>query len=174
MAAENKYSGIGEEYMDYKYRIYAEFPTRRDKKGKLKLTDSTGTLKWGPVDALGRGSDKPENDNNHTNWMKKFADVPTGEYETTIVDAKPGSSYGLHRRIWLNPALNGNAKTAEDAGRDQIMIHGGDLAEDTSLPWYPLRPTCGCIRLSDSDQKQLIEAIEGFGSEKGIITITNV
>lgn len=160
--------------MDYKYRIYAEFPAGRDKKGTLKLTDSSGTLIWGPANALGRGSNKPENDNNHSNWMKKFADIPTGEYETTVVDAKPGSIYGPHRRIWLNPALNGNAKMAEDAGRDQIMIHGGDPAEDPNLPWYPLRPTLGCIRLSDSDQQQLIEVIEQFGVERGIITINNI
>lgn len=160
--------------MDYNYRIYAEFPKTRDTKGQLKLTDFSGTLKWGPVDALGRGSNCEENGKNHSNWMKKYADIPTGEYETSITDAKPGNTYGPNKRVSLHPALNGNAKLAEEAGRDQIMIHGGEQATDSSCPWYPLKPTHGCIRLFDNDQEQLINQIEKLGGGKGIITIIDV
>ncbi len=161
--------------MSYNYHIIANFTSNRDYKGTLKMYNSSGTLVFGPVDALGRGSNKPENGNDHTQWKKKYADVPTGEYETTVIDAgSPSSSYGPNKRVWLNPALNGNAKIAEDAGRDELLIHGGDLTTDQSLTWYPLRPTLGCIRLSNPNQKDLIDAIVAAGGGTGIITINNL
>ncbi len=139
------------------------------------MYNSSGVLVFGPVDALGRGSNATENGNDHTQWKKKYADIPTGEYETTVIAANtPESSYGPHKRVWLNPAISGNAKIAETAGRDEILIHGGNLTTDTSLPWYPLRPTLGCIRLENSNQKKLIDAISALGGGTGYITINNV
>ncbi|MFF2912412.1 L,D-transpeptidase [Paenibacillus sp. NPDC057934] len=161
--------------MAYNYHIMANFSSNRDNKGTLKMYNSAGTLVFGPVPALGRGSNDPANGNDHTQWKKKNSDVPTGEYETSVIAANtPASSYGPYKRVWLNPALSGNAKIAEDAGRDEILIHGGDLTTDSSLTWYPLRPTYGCIRLENSNQKALIDAITNAGGGKGKITIANI
>ena len=155
------------------YAIIASFPTNRDIKGVLKLYDNNNRLIFGPVDALGRGSNSPLNKQNHADWMLPDADIPTGEYQVSIVD--PGnslSSFGPHKRVWLEKALSGNALLAEKNGRKEIMIHGGDPITDHSLPWFPLHPTLGCIRLSNTDQAALISAIETVGGN-GKINISN-
>lgn len=154
------------------YHIMANFPTNRDNKGTLKMYNGSGALVFGPVEALGRGSNDPANNNDHTNWRLKNADVPTGVYQTTVVAAGSSSySFGPHKRVWMNQAVSGNALVAEQNGRSEIMVHGGDLATDSSLPWYPLRPTYGCIRLSNTNQAALISAIASAGGT-GKITIS--
>lgn len=158
--------------MAYNYHIMASFPTNRDNKGTLTMYNSAGKLVFGPVDALGRGSNDAANNNDHSNWKLKNADVPTGVYETTVVGVgSPSSSFGPYKRVWFNNVVSGNSLIAQNNGRDEIMIHGGDPATDSSLPWYPLRPTYGCIRLSNANQSVLINAIASAGGRTGKITI---
>lgn len=156
------------------YHIIANFPSNRDYKGTLKVYDDSGKLVYGPKDALGRGSNDAANGKDHTNWKLKNADIPTG-VANTIIHTVGGSvsSYGPHKRVWLNKAVSGNFLIAEKNGRSEIMIHGGDPATDTALTWYPLRPTMGCIRLSNDDQKGLIDVLVKNGSS-GKITINEV
>ncbi|OAB33011.1 L,D-transpeptidase [Paenibacillus glacialis] len=157
------------------YRISATFPSDRDKHGTLELYDSSDTLIFGPVPALGRGSNKPENGHDHRLWKLKNADTPTGEYEASIIEASPDvSTYGPYQRVMLYPAIMGNAKIAEDNGRKDILIHGGDPETDSSKEWYPLKATYGCIRVSNEDQKKLIEAIVVSGGGSGKVMITDV
>lgn len=161
--------------MAYQYHLVASFPADRNFKGTLEMYNNAGNLVFGPVEALGRGSNLPTNGFDHTQWIKKDADVPTGEYATSVIAPGPSIfSYGPYKRVWLHPALSGDAKIAEEAGRNGILIHGGELTMDKSLPWYPLRPTFGCIRLDNSNQKALIEAIEHASGGTGIITINNL
>jgi hypothetical protein len=154
------------------YHIIANFPSNRDYKGTLKVYNDNGKLVFGPVEALGRGTNDPSNGNDHTNWRLKNSDIPTGVAKT-VVYAKGSSdhSYGPYKRVWLNQAVSGNFLIAENNGRDEIMIHGGDPATSSSLTWYPLRPTYGCIRLSNSDQRELIQVLEQNGSS-GKVTIS--
>lgn len=157
------------------YRISALFPKDRNKQGTLELYDSTETLILGPIPALGRGSNLPENGGDHTQWKLQKADTPTGEYQTTIIDASSDvSTYGPYQRVMLFPAIMGNAKIAEDNGRKDIMIHGGDPETDSKKEWYPLKATYGCIRVSNEDQKKLIEAILVCGDLRGKIMITEI
>ncbi|MET1174529.1 L,D-transpeptidase [Paenibacillus amylolyticus] len=156
------------------YHIIANFPANRDNKGSLKVYSDNGTLVFGPKDALGRGSNDPKNGNDHTNWKLQNADIPTGVAKTVVyAKGSSESSYGPHKRVWLNQAVSGNFLIAEQNGRSEIMIHGGDPATSSSLPWYPLRPTYGCIRLSNADQKALIDVLVQHGSS-GKITVNEV
>ncbi|ULO04785.1 L,D-transpeptidase [Paenibacillus sp. 19GGS1-52] len=154
------------------YHIMASFPTNRDNKGTLKMYNNGGVLVFGPVEALGRGSNDAANNYDHSNWNLKNSDVPTGVYETTELAAgTPNSSFGPHKRVWFNKALSGNALIAQNNGRDEIMIHGGDAATESLRSWYPLRPTYGCIRLSNLNQATLMSAIAAAGGGVGKITI---
>ncbi|MEW4428902.1 L,D-transpeptidase [Paenibacillus pabuli] len=156
------------------YHIIANFSKNRDYKGILKVYNNIGELIFGPKEALGRGLNDPKNRNDHTNWMLQNADIPTGVAKTIVYD-KGGSfsSYGPHKRIWLYEAVNGNFLIAEKNGRREIMIHGGDPLATSSLTWYPLRPTHGCIRLSNDDQKKLIDVLVKNGSV-GKITVNEI
>ncbi|TKH43879.1 L,D-transpeptidase [Paenibacillus sp. FSL R10-2782] len=156
------------------FHILANFPANRDYKGILKVYNDSGTLVFGPVEALGRGSNDEANGGDHTNWKRKNADIPTGVAKCKVY-AKGSSeySYGPYKRVWLNEAVSGNFLIAAQNGRDEIMIHGGDPAPSSSATWYPLRPTYGCIRLSNSNQKALIQILEANGSS-GKITISEV
>ncbi|WP_427181887.1 L,D-transpeptidase [Paenibacillus sp. TC-CSREp1] len=156
------------------YHIIANFPTNRDYKGTLKVYSDNGDLVFGPVEALGRGSNDSKNGNDHTNWKLQNADIPTGVAKTVVYDkGSSQSSYGPHKRVWLHQAVSGNFLIAEKNGRSEIMIHGGDPATSTSLSWYPLRPTYGCIRLSNDNQKKLIDVLVKNGSS-GKITVNEI
>ncbi|MFB8372880.1 hypothetical protein [Paenibacillus taichungensis] len=85
---------------------------------------------------------------NHTNWMLQNTDISTGVAKTKVYDKGSSlSSFGPHKRIRLYEAVSGNFLTAEKKRRREIMIHGGDSSTNSSLSWYPLRPTHCCIRL---------------------------
>ncbi|MET1174540.1 L,D-transpeptidase [Paenibacillus amylolyticus] len=157
------------------YSIVAKFPSNRETQGTLEVLNSMNKPIFGPVPALGRGTnDKETNGDNHNNWKLINADTPTGEYETSIDAANPDvSTYGPYKLVRLDPAISGDAKIAQDLGRKGFLIHGGDLETNTSRTWYPLRPTLGCIRISNENQQKLIEAIEASGGGRGKVTISN-
>lgn len=92
--------------------------------------------------------------------------------KTVVYDKGSSEScYGPHKRVWLNQAVSGNFLNAEKNGRSEIMIHEGSPATDLSLSWYPLRPNYGCIRLSNADQKALIDILVRYG---GIFFLTGL
>ncbi|MDF2547728.1 MAG: hypothetical protein K0R93_2626 [Anaerosolibacter sp.] len=137
------------------WSIEINLPENRDYKGTLKMYANGSVVHT--CDCLGRGSECPD----HTQWWATNGDTPTGSYDGSLVGAgSPTSSYGPYRRISLDP-IGGHALQAEQAGRSGIMIHGGDPA--TSGTWAPLRPTHGCIRVSNSDQKTLADLVSAYG-----------
>lgn len=155
------------------YHIIANFPSNRDYKGTLKMYNGAGSLVFGPVDALGRGSNDTNNNWDHTQWMLENSDTPTGEYSATVIAAgTPLSSYGPHKRVNMY-ATSGNALLAQNNGRSGIMVHGGDLTTATTATWYPLKPTHGCIRISNTNQEKLINQIAIAGGS-GKVTVNNV
>lgn len=66
-------------------------------------------------------------------------------------------SYGPYKVIMLTP-VSGDIK--DFTNRSGIWIHGGDPCSYPSASWYPLRPTYGCIRVSNADQLSLQTHIE--------------
>ncbi|MDI3476566.1 MAG: hypothetical protein PWQ59_91 [Thermoanaerobacterium sp.] len=156
------------------YTIYANFYTNRDYKGNLTLRDSNGFIVFGPVECLGRGTSDANNNYDHANWMLIDADTPTGTYYTSIGSIlSPLSSYGPNPIIELDP-VGGNALLAANNGRSGFLIHGGDPDTNANDIWYPLRPTYGCIRLSNNNQQALIAKIKSISIEGlGILYVNN-
>ncbi len=64
------------------YHIIVNLPSNRDYKGTLKMYNGSGALVFGPVEALGRGSECPD----HTNWMETNGDTPIGEYNASELE----------------------------------------------------------------------------------------
>lgn len=85
-------------------------------------------------------------------------DTPCGEYTCALADVGNNlRSYGPFERIAITPVA-GPALQAKLAGRTGLMIHGGAPGTGGGL-----RPTEGCIRLSNSDMQKLIELYTAQG-----------
>lgn len=100
--------------------------------------------------------------NEHRDPLKPFGHTPLGRWRAVLgghwgITPGPLRSYGPHRVIELHP-IDGEALQAQRNGRSGEAIHGGDLAADGGL-----RPTHGCVRLSNDDQAALVAAMEAAG-----------
>lgn len=156
------------------YHIIVNLPVNRDFKGTLKVYNGNGDLVYHPVPVLGRGSNDALNNYNHANQLMRNADTPTGVAKTRIIpEGLSPSTYGRSKRVHLYQGISGNFLEAEKRGRSEILIHGGETTPPKGLAWYPLRPTYGCLRLSEIDMKNLIIVLKDLGSE-GKITINNI
>jgi len=89
--------------------------------------------------------------------LKGYGHTPLGRYRAVLSgkwgeNPGPLRSYGPHRVIELHP-IDGDALKANRPG---LAIHGGAPAPDG----IGLRPTHGCVRLSDRNQGELVALLE--------------
>jgi len=141
--------------------IDVQLPTDRTKLGTVRLIGDDGTVIAGPFNAYGKadGGTAAANGNASRNPLFPFGDTPTGGYAVPGLEAtgdgtgRSTHSYGPNGAIRLNPT-SGDALTAAGLGRQYLLIHGGDLNANNRL-----RPTNGCIRLSNDDMAALLNAI---------------
>jgi hypothetical protein len=135
--------------------FFVLLPRNRNLAGRLRV-EKDGTL-LAEFSALGRGSRGPGD----TSFLEN-GNTPTGSYKGSgLVDTRDKSqaSYGPWGALRLKPE-SGNAVLAQDVfGRKGLLIHGGTLGSQ-GLWKGKLKPTHGCIRLSNSDMKRLREIIE--------------
>ena len=138
-----------------KWHITVELPSNRNYKGTLTLYDASGT-QIHQCECLGRSAsgDPPNIYRGNT---------PTGECIGQLIEPDenehPPYSYGTAYLILLTP-ISGDMK--EYTNRSGFLIHGGDPHSDPTATSYPLRPTHGCIRVSNSDQLALQNCIESL------------
>ena len=136
------------------WSIIVNLPINRNYKGTLALYHANGALQMS-CKCLGLA------EYNKAMTLEN-GNTPTGTYSGEICGASSNTySYGPYRRI----SMVGKSGLAKTTGRTGIMIHGGDPAKDTSLPGYPLRCTHGCIRVTNSDQKSLIDLVDTLISD---------
>ena len=142
--------------------IVVQLPADRTQTGTLSLiADDGATVIAGPFKAYGKadGGTAKVHGNPDRNSLLPFGDTPLGSYsvpgleETGDGTTRSTHSYGPNGAIRLNPT-GGDAETAAIDGRQFLLIHGGDLNAAGAL-----RPTNGCLRLSNDDMKSLINAI---------------
>jgi hypothetical protein len=140
------------------WAIEIDLPENRDYKGTLTMYHNGNTVHT--CDCLGRGTNCAANDYDHTKWwiIDGYGDTPTGSYNGTWKSPSSDTgSYGPYGRVNL-VAIGGHAL---ECGREDIQIHGGDPA--TSGTWKPLKPTYGCIRVSNDDQEIISNLVESYG-----------
>jgi len=142
--------------------IVVQLPADRTQKGTLSLVaDDGATVIAGPFQTYGKadGQTATANGNPSRNTLLPFGDTPLGTYSVPGMEVtgdgtgRSAHSYGPNGAIRLNPT-GGNAATAAIAGRQYLLIHGGDLNAAGAL-----RPTNGCLRLSNADMVSLITSI---------------
>jgi hypothetical protein len=160
-------------------RLRVELPADRLKTGKIALlTPNTLALgaqpdfPWkqifGPLQCYGKADNEqaiaagnPNRDPLHTD-----GDFPLGEYTcrlaiptaAEIEDAVFLREYGPYGYIELTP-VSGDALTAAKNGRAGLRVHSG-----ASNAFGGLRPTHGCLRVSNADFNALRAAIESLGT----------
>lgn len=143
---QGKYSDI----ITGPWAIIVDLPQNRNYKGSLSLYHANGALQK-TCECLGLAESNGP-------MTQSEGNTPTGTYRGELYPKHPTNeySYGPYRRINM-VGVSGIAKTS---GRTEIMIHGGAPATNTSLPGYPLRCTHGCIRVTNDNQKALVDLVD--------------
>jgi hypothetical protein len=141
-------------------RILIRLPKDRRRVGRLTLEGAAAGFS---CPCLGRADQiRAEAAMNPTrDPLRKFGDTPAGTYAGAIGPtwADKERSYGPHPVIRLEPT-GGPAAQAKANGRDGLLIHGGAPAMDGQS----LRPTNGCVRVSNSDQAAIVAALRAAGA----------
>lgn len=149
-----------------KWEIDISLPENRNNKGTLALYDARGYRKM-YVECLGRSG-------SNASMYVTNGNTPTGTY-TGVLDGHRAEtdSYGPYQVV----SMIGVQGAIIDSRRSGIMIHGGSPATNSSLPYYPLRQTYGCVRISNDNQSLLETKITdligstGYHEERGKIII---
>lgn len=134
-----------------KWAINVELPENRNYKGDLYLWNTYGDLVFN-CECLGRSA---SNDSMYV----YYGNTPTGVYTGYLYGPMSNTySYGPYKVI----NMTGQAGVIIESGRSGIWIHGGDPSTDPSKTYYPLRPTYGCVRISNNNQFYLQNAIQAM------------
>ncbi|AXS40276.1 L,D-transpeptidase [Breoghania sp. L-A4] len=136
-------------------------PSDRRHYGTLALIEDTGALLAGPFIAYGKADNaKAASEGNRIrDPLLEWGDTPNGEYAVSSIVKTgdetdyPARSYGPEAALTIDP-VSGPALTAKENGRNGIYIHSGQCREDGSL-----RPTFGCVRLSNEDMSAVLHAL---------------
>jgi lipoprotein-anchoring transpeptidase ErfK/SrfK len=139
------------------------FSSNRLNAGQLSVKDTTGSVVFGPVPCLGKADNTAATvqGNSTRDPTLSFGDTPTGDYRVTeFVKHTSGETtsitYGVSPSLLLDPQ-DGQALVAKNNGRNGLMIHGGAPSATGGL-----RPTHGCIRLSETSQRDLVALTAGI------------
>ena len=157
-------------------RLRVSLPADRLKTGTLELLVTTSDpgpdFPWkrtfGPIQCYGKADNEqaiaaknPNRDPLHTD-----GDFPLGVYTCRLVIPTAAEiaddvflrEYGPYGYIELT-AVSGDALTAAENGREGLRVHSG-----APNAFGGLRPTHGCLRVSNADFNALRAAIEGLGT----------
>lgn len=152
-------TGVWEIYV-WLYQHRTASPNRDNLGVVLQLWKPDGSMDWTTNTVLGRSAsgDSPMVTNGNT---------PTGDYSGYLYGPMSNTySYGPYKVVYMD-GVSGDIVTS---GRSGIWIHGGDPSSDTSATWYPLRPTYGCVRISNSDQSTLQTRIQNLVNQGAAAT----
>ncbi|MBI4907497.1 MAG: L,D-transpeptidase [Acidobacteria bacterium] len=133
----------------------------RTKTGTLTVTSAAGATLAGPFDALCKADNAAAaaRGNPSRDPTKSYGDTPTGKYRgfVSALARTPVNdrTYGPQSVITLDP-VSGQAKTAKENGRWGLLIHGGALNAAGKL-----RPTFGCVRVSNTSMQILLGKLPG-------------
>jgi hypothetical protein len=153
--------------------LKVELPKDRKRVGRLWVLNESGKVEGGPWPVLGKadGETAKRKKNPNRAPLAQYGDTPTGAYSIVggirVGDGTSFSkkSYGVYGALRLAPT-GGDAKLAKEiGGRTGLLIHGGDLGANNRL-----RPTNGCMRLSNTDMKALLDTLVATAVINGVIT----
>jgi hypothetical protein len=127
--------------------------------------DATKALVDLPCLAIADRGAAAQHGNPTSDPLLQYGNTPIGVYSLTLIPASDPSNfhaYGPNKR-WLLTPISGDGVKAEGAPgmRAGLLIHGGDL-NSAYVQWKGLRPTYGCIRMSDGDIAKTVQLYESL------------
>lgn len=151
-----------------KWYIEVLLPKNRNNFGTITLYDADGSV---VRSTYCLGLSQYDNDGKGDPLIT-FGNTPTGTYDAVLGwPRKPSNySYGPYKNI----ILTGVSGQIIQSKRSDILIHGGDPSPK-NYSTYPLRPTNGCVRITNSDMNKFDKSIENLisngYSSKGTVKI---
>ena len=155
--------------------LRAEFEQDRTQVGLIRLfRHSGGLVKF--YSALGKAAvdDATDRGNPTCSPISLYGDTPLGRYKIIAISPSgPGTPYDSHRYgdvgvIKLDP-IGGDALLAKSVGRTGLLVHGGDPG-----PHSLLRRTNGCIRMMNSELRDLLDQIDQLGENVDTLDVAEV
>ena len=136
--------------------VDVRLPHDRSQPGRLRLM-TEGMALW-DCPALGKADNAgaAAHGNPTRDPLRPYGDLPTGTYAVIGVspvdrgDAEEVDRFGPWGKMVLDPE-GGPALEAKRNGRYGLLIHGGRLS-----PAQRLRPTYGCLRVTDPAIEQIV------------------
>lgn len=144
--------------------IFVELPQNRKKLGTIWCGELEAPC-YGKADQAAA----TRVGNSQRNQLLRNGDTPTGKYVAEVGKTKiPSRTYGKHPIIRLIPK-EGNALLAARNGRAGLLIHGGEPSSSGGL-----RPTYGCLRVSEETQAALVACLQEHPDEVHIVEVVEV
>ena len=151
-------------------QIIVELPDDRTQYGRLRLVDDNGNDLIEPVPAIGRADPSNWPDNRNSDPLLRGGNTPLGGYDVSGLrppkDAADAYAHGPNGKLVLVP-VSGEAAAAA-AVRTDLEIHGGWLRNGN------LRPTSGCVRVSDDSMRTLLDAMAAHQEAVGQCEVVHV
>ena len=134
-------------------------PHRGRPGGLVALDDDGNVIHRCYVLGKADGQEAARRGNPTRNPLLPFGDTPTGLWRCVRGDVvAPASTYGTNAVIRLEPISGDAAKATKRKG---IWLHGG--APGTAQVYGYLRPTFGCLRITDDDMRSIWMLAATFG-----------
>lgn len=143
--------------------IRVQFPRDRTKPGSLELVSEDGEVLF-ECPCLGKADNAAAArvGNPTRDPVNRNGDTPLGRYKA-VWESPPRNptaaylrSYGPYGFIRLIPLSGQAAKAALEGKRKGLGLHGGALNARGEL-----RPTHGCIRVTDGDMVRIVGLVRG-------------
>lgn len=151
-------------------KLVAIFDKDRTKYGVLTFVGTGAPIAWTAFGKSDNANAVAQN-NPTRDPIKIGGDLPSGSYNVVVGEIlTPHRTYGPNAVLRLDPQA-GQAITAKRNGRTGLLIHGGEVRANTGH----LRPTYGCLRVSNEDMVDLLGIITEEGPRaKHTLTVFEV
>ncbi len=149
--------------------LVVTLPENRDQTGTLSLQDDSGHTLAGPFTAYGRSDHgwAAANGNPSHDPALPWGDFPSGTFRVDGARASNGENGHTVSTYGPAGALHLVGTSGDAAHRSNIEIHAGDLQNGH------LRPTHGCLRLSNEDMTSLMGAMHDHHISPSQLSVTS-
>jgi len=150
-------------------KLWSKLPPDRAAEGQFWVTDDAGAICFGPVRCRGEAdrSTAVAHGNPIEDPTRAYGDHPAGVYKLVDILWHPVPAHSYGPAFFKLDPLSGEALGAKTQGRSGIGIHGGDPGPDDTL-----RPTFGCLRLTNADCQAVADMVEPVRITGSLITYT--